>query len=233
MKLFIIQIGVISLLFSCNQQSSEQSNVDNPNLHKVVVQEVIQTSAYTYLLVKENDNENWLAVSKMQAEKGKTYYYENGLEMNNFHSKELNRNFETIFFLQRIETDPDALKTEPIVSNMHSSSNKLVTVKDKLQIEPIKNGITIAELFSNKEKYAGKTVKIKGQVTKYNAKIMKKNWLHIQDGTEFNGAYDLVATSNQKFEVGTVVTIEGVIVLNKDFGYGYFYEVIMEEALAK
>ena len=106
-------------------------------------------------------------------------------------------------------------------------------MKKVSKIEPAKDGITIAELFENKEKYNGKTVKTKGQVTKYNAAIMKKNWIHIQDGTEYNGKFDLVATSNQEFNVGDVVTIEGTVSLNKDFGYGYSYEILIENAVVK
>ena len=59
---------------------------------------------------------------------------------------------------------------------------------------------------------------------------MGKNWVHIQDGTEFEGGYDLTITTNQMVSLGETVTFEGKIVLNKDFGYGYFYNILMEDA---
>jgi hypothetical protein len=58
---------------------------------------------------------------------------------------------------------------------------------------------------------------------------MGKNWIHIQDGTESEGQFDLTATTLLEFQTGTVVTIEGKIALDKDFGYGYTYKVLMED----
>ena len=36
-----------------------------------------------------------------------------------------------------------------------------------------------------------------------------------------------------RFKVGDVVTVEGKVTLDKDFGHGYFYEIIIEEADAR
>ena len=67
-------------------------------------------------------------------------------------------------------------------------------------------------------------------VTKFNAEIMERNWIHLQDGTEHKGNFDLTVTSDNRVNVGDTICIEGKIALDKDFGYGYFYEIIMEEA---
>jgi len=61
---------------------------------------------------------------------------------------------------------------------------------------------------------------------------MERNWVHIQDGTEFEGKFDLTATSSETFEVGTQVTLEGILTLDHDFGYGYTYDVLLEKATA-
>ncbi len=89
--------------------------------------------------------------------------------------------------------------------------------------------ITIAELFANKDDYANKTVKVKGEVKKFNSKIMGKNWIHIQDGTEHLGENDLTVTSQMEAKKGDIIIIEGKIILDKDFGSGYFYKIIMED----
>jgi len=102
--------------------------------------------------------------------------------------------------------------------------------REELTIEPVQGGVTIAELFTNKKDYSGKTVKIKGKVTKVNPEIMGKNWIHIQDGTMSDGQFDLTITSDFVPEIGSILTIEGKIALDKDFGYGYTYQVLMEEA---
>ena len=61
---------------------------------------------------------------------------------------------------------------------------------------------------------------------------MERNWVHLQDGTEFEGKFDLTVTSSEAFEVGQVVTLEGILALNRDFGYGYSYEILLEKATA-
>jgi len=101
--------------------------------------------------------------------------------------------------------------------------------KEVLSIEPAEGGITVAEVFKNKNEYSGKTVKIKGKVTKVNPAIMGKNWIHLQDGTSFEGEFDLTVTSDVIPETGSIITIEGIISLDKDFGYGYKYALLMEE----
>ena len=93
-------------------------------------------------------------------------------------------------------------------------------------------GVTIAQIFSNVNMYASKIVKVKGKVVKVNNGIMKTNWVHIQDGTSAGSDFDLTVTTNDNVNVGDVVTFEGSLVLNKDFGYGYSYKVLLENAKA-
>lgn len=102
--------------------------------------------------------------------------------------------------------------------------------KEELKVEPVQGGITISQLLADKKKYKGETVKIRGKVTKVNPDIMKKTWIHIQDGTSFDNTYDLTITSEIVPETGSIITAEGKISLNRDFGYGYKYPIIMEDA---
>ncbi len=87
-------------------------------------------------------------------------------------------------------------------------------------------------LFSDPSAYEGKVIQVRGEVTKFNPAIMNRNWAHIQDGTEFEGKFDLTLTSDESFEVGSLVTVEGVVALNLDFGYGYSYEILLEKTTA-
>ncbi|OGQ98228.1 MAG: hypothetical protein A2505_10525 [Deltaproteobacteria bacterium RIFOXYD12_FULL_55_16] len=93
------------------------------------------------------------------------------------------------------------------------------------------NAYTIADVFGKAASLNGKKVKIKGQVVKFSPQIMGKNWLHLQDGTgdPKKNTHDLVLTSAGKAEKGDTVTIEGVLAVNKDFGAGYKYTVIVED----
>ena len=208
--------------------------------HKVVVAEVLQTTSYTYLHVKENDSLKWLAIPSMPAKAGDTYYYLDGLQMLKFESKELHRTFDEVFFLGGVSTEPiTGNKPNPATMPGHNGAAQPYTrkptpeLKKNITIETPKDGITIAELLSHKESYAGKTVKIKGEVTKFSAEIMNKNWVHIQDGTENNGKFDLTITTSIDTKVGEVICMEGKRTLNKDFGYGYFFDVMMEDAVKK
>ena len=239
MKLFFITVGIVVLMSACQSQDTKSTRVNQSNLHKVEVEEVLQTSNYTYLRVKENDAERWLAVPKMQAEKGGTYYYQGGMEMNKFESKELSRTFETVVFLERLSAEPATENKSASRVSTHTKSpitphtSKVKGEKENIKIDPAKGGITIAELFSGKESYKGKIVKIRGKVMKFSAAIMGKNWIHLQDGTDHSGNYDLTVTANTELKVGDTVTVEGKISLDLDLGFGYFYEVIMEDAVIK
>jgi hypothetical protein len=229
MKFIFLSTLIAMLFLSCQpKQNSQSSSQLQPGVHKIVVKEVIQTNNYTYLNVDENGADKWLAVSKMQANKGETYYYTGGFEMKDFNSKELGRTFASVYFLQSVSSSPE-IQTEEPAKEPHSTG-KLNVEKQEVTIKPAEGGITIAELFARKDSYAGKSVKIRGQVTKFNAAIMKKNWVHLQDGSEYSGKFDLTATTDMETAVGDVITIEGTVALNKDFGYGYSYDVIIEDA---
>lgn len=121
---------------------------------------------------------------------------------------------------------------DPHGMNTQNPGSKVAVEKMDVKVEPCKDCIKISDLLENKKTYSGKTIKVTGKVTKYNPEIMGKNWIHIQDGSEFQGAFDLTITTDQKITVGEIITFEGKIVLDKDFGYGYFYNVLMEDAKA-
>ena len=211
-----------------------------PESHKVVVQEVIQTKNYTYLHVTEAARTNWLAVPSMEATAGEVYYYTGPMPMPNFESKELHRTFDTVLFLGGVSREPiteESLKknANPNAGADNKPYKRTVPseTRKKIKIEPVAGSISISELLANKDKYAGKTITLRGEVTKFNPQIMNKNWIHLQDGTENNGKFDLVLTSDKDVKVGETVTLQGKVVLNKDFGYGYAFEVMVEDATIK
>ena len=77
---------------------------------------------------------------------------------------------------------------------------------------------------------AGKPVTLRAKVVKYSPQIMGKNWLHLQDGSGAAGSNDLTVTSDVTANVGDTVLVKGPLTLDKDFGYGYKYDVILEDA---
>ena len=91
----------------------------------------------------------------------------------------------------------------------------------------------VEELYAKKEKLNGKKVTVKGKVVKFSPGIMGKNWIHLQDGSGKQGTNDITITTDQNTSIGENIAVTGKLVTNKDFGGGYKYEVIIEEATVK
>lgn len=240
MKIIIKILLLLALFSSCNDAKTNKTS-DEPEIHKGIVQEVLHVREYSYIRVLENGQEKWLAAPITNVEKGGTYYYSKTMEMRNFESKELNKSFDTIYFIEKLSTSEEDAKL-PLTANppplpmvtsgqtANTENPKPVIDKKDVNVTAPGNTISIEELFKNRERYNNKVVRIRGQVTKYNPAIMNVNWLHIQDGTDYNGEFDLTVTSTSTVQVGDVVTVEGKVTLNKDFGAGYVYNIIIESA---
>lgn len=217
------------LIHSCTGTGTKPEYDVDPNNREIVAEEVLQTSSYTYIHANEKGKQYWLAVTSTPAEKGKTYYFSQWMEMTDFHSKELNRDFDQILFVGDLATYPipakSAMTTQPIPQQA-----KTPNTKQDVHVEAVEGGVRLQELLEDPNKFSGEKVKIRGLVTKFNSGIMGKNWVHIQDGTSFGEAFDLTITTNEMLTVGDVAVFEGLITLNKDLGSGYFFNVLMEDA---
>lgn len=197
----------------------------NPEEKKITIEEVIQVTGYTYIHAREGNEMIWIAVPTTNAKKGEEYYYISPMVMKDFESKELGRKFETIYFIAKLKpADEDAA----IIHDAHAQ--KKPETKQNVSIEHSDEVIPIAELFRNKEKYNGKVIKVQGKVTKFTTKILYKNWVHLQDGTSDKENFDLTITTTEEVKVDEEAIFEGKISLDKDFGYGYFFAIIMEDA---
>ena len=227
---YIYTFLVLIIFASCGQE--QKSAEMQLNINKIVVEEILQTPSYTYLLGNVNDKSQWLATLKLDASVGDTYYYEGGLEMINFNSKELDRTFESVLFLQGLYASEENLLGGSNISGSPQITNSAASAISSI-IEPVEGGVTIADLMANKNDYANKKVKLRGKVVKYNAGIMGKNWIHLQDGTSNGDENDITITTEMSAKVGDIITVEGKIALDKDFGAGYLYKIIVEESQIK
>jgi hypothetical protein len=206
------------------------TNTSKDGYITVEVKAVEQVNNYTYLLVKEKSAEYWVAVSKMKVNAGEIYRYKDGLLMEDFYSPELDKTFKKIIFLNELLSNSS--RSTEVVKEVTPGSIVAVE-KSKVEIEKIEGIVSIAELYSAPEKYEGKIVLVQGEVTKFNGAIMNRNWIHLQDGSEHEGKFDLTVTTDETFIVGSIVVVEGVLALNQDFGYGYSYEILLEKASAR
>lgn len=206
---------------------TEESVVEELNSHQITVKEVLNANAYTYLLVTEAEKEYWIAVPKTEVTVGNTYTYQGGMEMKKFESKDLKRTFDSVLFVEGI-IDPNATA----VAEPTSTPVKVVSSKELSKgITLAKGGISVFDLYSTRDKLAGKTVILTGKVIKFMPEIMNKNWVHLQDGSNFNGFNDITITTLEKVKVDDIVTLKGKVVLNKDLGSGYKYDVLVEDAV--
>jgi hypothetical protein len=224
MRSIYMLLFIATSLIACEKETKKNKK-ESSFAHEVVAKEIIQVSGYTYVRSEENGKEVWLAAPSFDGKVGQTYFFNEGLEMVQFKSKELNKTFESILFLQNIHNNPNGKdKTIPV------EKVKPLPKKENIKIEKVEGVTTVEELFGNLSSFKGKKIRVKGKVTKFNAMIMNKNWIHLEDGTKYGSDYDLIITSKQTFEVGDVVTLEGVVATNIDLGYGYKYKVLIEEA---
>jgi len=213
---------------SFNSQTDLSSAQDaSQDEHKVVVEEVLNTEKYSYLNVTENAAKFWIAIPKKEIEVGQTYYYKGGLLKRNFESKEYNRVFEMLYLVS--DVIPHPLNTDPSVIN--GSTKKEIPTHGPESVNPIDGSIKLSELFADPSKYQGKVVQVTGKCVKVNPMIMNRNWIHIQDGS--GDSLDLTITTMGNVSLDDIVSFEGIISLNKDFGAGYKYDIIMEQATLK
>ena len=89
--------------------------------------------------------------------------------------------------------------------------------------------MTVASIYKEKATLSGKEVRAQGKVVKVNNGIMGRNFVHIQDGTGDQTSNNLIVTSKQTASVGDQVVISGRVVLNRDFGAGYSYPLLLED----
>lgn len=207
-----------------DQQLLQGSNV-------FLVTEVIQGGQYSYISVIENGANRWVAVSRQEIQPGEIYTYDSALEMADFHSKELDRSFDRIYFVNNITLASGAQTNHPPVNHGMTGHNEKNAARAEITLDKSSGELTIGSLFDNPDDFSGKEIQIRGVVVKVNNDVMGKNWIHIQDGTSGNGSFDLTVTSQSRVEVNSEVVCVGTVALNKDLGAGYFYDILLEDAV--
>ena len=242
-KYILLLLSTIFLLSACKKEpklvpmspkvNSSEKVKDasiSREVHTVVIKEILLSeNNYVYLKVQEGEEQFWISTVKQDIHVGETYYYNEALLKTNFESSEHNRVFDKIYLVTNLVSathgnDPEngREKTQGEIAK----NSKEETKSNPKRIIEQKGSMKIAELVKDPKKFEGKTVQISGICTKLNEGIMNRNWIHLQDGSKDD--FDLVVTSDVIVEVGKVVTMKALVTLNKDFGAGYKYDLILE-----
>lgn len=211
------------------------------------VLEQIPAAPYVYLRLKAASGEVWAAVNLAPVTVGQSVTVYGAILMENFASKTLNRTFPQIYFgsLEPVAqggaagapgsesaggaAGPGAAAGGAMSTGTPPAVDAKVGRVDKAAGADAR---TIGEVWAQKGGLDGKVVTVRGVVVKYNPQVMGRNWIHLQDGSgaAAQGTHDLAVTTADAAAMGATITIRGLVRLNKDFGAGYSYPLLVEDA---
>lgn len=207
------------------------------------VLETMDAASYTYALLDVGGEQVWVAGPQTTVAVGDHVHVGAGMAMPNFESKALGRTFDVIYFVGAIEqgdhgTPAAAVPQDHPGGAMPSGmgagndpASHTTTARETVEgVAKAAGGQTVAEIFIDAASLKDKTVKVRGRVVKFSPNIMGTNWIHLQDGTGAEGTHDLTVTSATAVKVGDVILVEGPLSVDRDFGAGYRYPVIVENA---
>jgi hypothetical protein len=193
--------------------------------------ETMDAGRYTYVHVDYGDEKSWAAAPQFQVEVGDNVIVPAGAAMVDYYSKTLDRTFDVVYFVAFIAVTGEG--GEALTPRGHGDAPEGTPGAeiDLAAIERAEGGNTVGEIFDEKASFAGQEVTVRGRVVKFTPAVMGKNWIHLRDGTTgAGGANDLTVTSEEMAEVGNTVLVRGVLAIDRDFGFGYKYDLIIEDA---
>ncbi len=205
------------------------------------VVETMNSGGYTYILFDTGSEKLWAAAPEFVVKAGDPVIVPDGMPMQNHTSKTLDRTFELIYFVDSVLVGgaqaaatpgamPEGHPSMDAAAEGHTRPEVAKADVDMSGLTKPEGGKTVGEIFAEKDALSGQAVTIRAKVAKFSPEIMGTNWLHLQDGTGAAGTNDLTITSSATVNVGDTVLVKGVVTTNKDFGFGYKYDVIIEKA---
>ena len=190
---------------SQNYTGEKQQQASNKIYGKVT--DTVEAAGYTYAEVDTGKEKVWAAASTTPLKIGDMISFTTEMPMKNFHSNSLKRDFPIIYFVSRFTTDDAGLTSAGSdMASPHGNIKQGPATKPVEGIDKVKGGNTIAEVYADKQTLNGKEIRVRGQVTKFTADVMGKNWMHIRDSSTLD---DLTVTTSNTAAVDAVVIIEG------------------------
>ena len=233
---------------SPDEPAAETSAADTPvpeGMVRGTVLETMDSGGYTYALLDTDDGQRWIASRGASVSVGDVVQSTEGMPMNNFTSPSLGRTFEVIYFsdtLQNLSAVADQAALPHPLPEGHPPTEMPAGHPDvgdaggakavDAVVAELTPGQDIAYVYANKDTLAGQPISLRGKVVKYNDGIMGRNWIHLQDGSgdAAAGSHDLLVTTQGTAAVGDTVVVTGNVAVDKDFGAGYSFPVLVEDA---
>jgi hypothetical protein len=199
------------------------------------VLEVLPASPYTYLRLKAAQGEVWAAVPTAEVKVGDPVTVQVQVRMDKFQSSSLHRTFDAVYMGTLAGAAPAAPGVQAAPGAPGAPSYGTIPaapIQEKVAKAKGADTYTIAELYAKRKDLKDRSVTVKGRVTRCIGGIMGRTWIHLADGSGQTQSkdFDLAVTSQEGAKVGDVVTVKGVLHVDKDFGAGYAYPVIVEDA---
>lgn len=225
--------AVIALLLATLASAAGDPPAPQMQSIKGEVLEVKDVDAYTYLRLKTKSGELWAAVSKGAASKGDEVTIENATMMNNFESKSLKKTFARIAFGTLAGAGPAAAAAGRDPGHMHGAAPQALEGADAKVPKALgSDARTVAEIVVKKTELKDKPVLVRGKVVKVTPNVMGKNWIHLRDGSGSakDNTHDVLVTTKDQAQVGSIVVAKGVVRTDIDLGSGYSYKVLVDDA---
>jgi hypothetical protein len=188
-----------------------------------VVVDTLNGGGYTYLQIEDSFKKTyWAALEGTKIDKGTEVRFTEEMRAQNFESKSLGRKFDDLIFASNLQT-----------RTAIPEAGNLALISEVVKVSPYqqKDTLSVKEAFDKRTSLKEKSVAIRGKVVKVSPNILERNWVHIQDGTgEGSEVGRIVFTSKELPKVGDIVTARGIVSVDKNFGSGYVYAIIVENA---
>jgi hypothetical protein len=207
------------------------------------VTETMNAGNYTYVLVQHDALKTWSAALQFEVAVGDTVNIPQGSVMKDFKSPTLNRTFDWIIFASRVEVQgKESKETAPPLPPGHpalSTTNPATPATSppseikKGSVEKAVGGYTVEECYAKKRELTGQSVKVRGVAVKVTPAILGRNWVHIRDGTGTAATGDLTLTTMEEVKLGDTILVEGKVACDRDFGSGYKYSLLIEDAVTR
>ena len=200
------------------------------------VLETMDSGGYTYARLQTGNDEVWIAATQFAVTPGERLTVALESPMHNFQSRTLGREFPLIYFVSQVAREGEAAAPRQLAPMPLMGSREPAAAAAPVErIAPAAGSLSIADVWAQRASLAGKAVVVRGKVVKVNGGIMDRNWVHLQDGSgsAADRTNDLTVTTAAEVNVGDVVTMSGVLATGKDFGAGYAYDAILEQATVR
>jgi hypothetical protein len=188
------------------------------------VVETMDSGGYTYAMLERDGKKVWVAGPQTKLAVGAKLAGLTGTLMAGFRSDTLARTFDQIYFVGGFGAATTA------AADPHGTAPAAAPAEPIEPVAPAPGGKTVAAIFTERAALNGKPVVVRGKITKLTTGVLGKNWIHLRDGSGAAGSNDLIVTTLAEPKLGDIVVVRGSVAIDKDFGAGYAYPVLIENA---